>query len=92
MPRSVVSAITHTPASGPLALVDHAADVVGVDGDRILGAELRRRQSEEARNAHQRHTRQQSSFDIHAQFLWLLHRTSQGDWLSKPLRVQQSRR
>ena len=31
--RSVVSAITQTPASGPLALRHHAAEIAVADGD-----------------------------------------------------------
>ena len=35
--RSVVSAITQTPASGPFGAGDDAADVVGVDANRVAG-------------------------------------------------------
>jgi len=34
---------------------DHAAEIVGVDGDHVLGAELHRRQGQEPSNTCQRH-------------------------------------
>src|SRR5262249_61446587 len=44
---------------------NHAADIVGVNGNCVLGAELAGREGQEARNACQRHAEQQCLFGPH---------------------------